>query len=143
MQLESNVLINIFVRMKKIMLIPCLVSLLFSCQNQVKKQDQAAHMESPSLDPNYAYIHMIPDSLQTKEQKEFVSKLKDVVYKYHKVIDNQMVFTLTRKEFIAMGFPEPYYDLIERGLVDNNKFFKDNKIENIDSLFKESYEKHM
>ena len=128
----------IFDKMKKILLISCVVLFLLSCKNEVKKQKDIVPVETPSLDPNYEYIHMIPDSLQTKEQKNFVKKLKDVVFKYHKVVDNQMVFTLSRKEFMEMGFPEEYYNLIERGLIDNNKFFRDNNIQDVDSLFKES-----
>ncbi|KKX47810.1 hypothetical protein L950_0224555 [Sphingobacterium sp. IITKGP-BTPF85] len=49
-----------------------------------------------------------------------------------------MVFNLSEKEFVAKGIPVEYYELIQKDMVNNNKFIKENKITNMDSILRES-----
>lgn len=123
-------------------LILCTVLFLFSCQNNSKVIDQVKSEQAvPYFKPDFDYVQQTPDSLWTPEQKELVKKLQAVVTPENlKVVDDQVVFTLTKEEFVSMGIPEEYYELIEKDMVNNNKFFKENNV-NVDSMMKESYKK--
>lgn len=50
-----------------------------------------------------------------------------------------MVFRLSKEEFVATGIPIEYYDLIQKDLENNNRFFKENNITNVDSIIGETY----
>jgi len=125
--------------MKKIALIPCLLLFLFSCQSKSKIIDQTnSGQKEPYFKPGFHYVQQTPDSLRTPEQKELISKIQKVVLENTGFENNEMIFKLSREEFVAKGIPEEYYDLIQKDLVNNNEFFKENNIQNVDSIFKES-----
>lgn len=50
-----------------------------------------------------------------------------------------MYFNLSEEEFVALGLPKPYYDLIQKDMKNNNEFIKKNGIENVDSMLYNSY----
>lgn len=128
-----------FVEMKRITLIPCLFLFLLACQNEVKKtEEESATQDTPYLDPDFEYVQLIPDSLKTDDQKELVRKLQTLIAENLKSVDNELVFTLTREEFVAKGIPEEYYILIQKDVVNNNRFLKENNIQNVDSLLEHS-----
>jgi len=116
--------------MKRLILISSIVLFLFSCKDKSKE---------PYFKAGYNYVQQTPDSLRTPEQKEFLRKLTKVVYENVVVKNNQMVFKLSEKEFIARGFPVEYYELIQKDMVNNNRFFKENNVTNVDSMFKSSH----
>lgn len=123
-------------------LILCTALFLFSCQDNSKVIDQVkSEQEEPYFKPDFDYVQQTPDSLWTPEQKELVKKLQAVIMPENlKVVDNEIVFNMTKEEFVAMGIPEEYYELIEKDMVNNNKFFKENNVD-VDSMMKESYKK--
>lgn len=128
--------------MKITSLILCAALFLLSCQNNSKVSDQVKSVqEEPYFRPDFDYVQQTPDSLWTSEQKELVKKLQAVITPENlKVVDNQVVFNMTKEEFVAMGIPEEYFELIEKDMVNNNKFFKENNV-NVDSMMNESYKK--
>ncbi|SJN50520.1 hypothetical protein FM107_20690 [Sphingobacterium sp. JB170] len=96
--------------------------------------------EEPYFNPDFDYVQQTPDSLWTEEQKELAEKLTKVITENVKALDNKMVFTLTQEEFVALGIPVEYYELIQKDMVNNNKFLKENNV-NVDSMMKESHKK--
>lgn len=91
--------------------------------------------------PGYGYVQLIPDSLRTPQQKEFIRKLQQLIVEYTAVENGQMVFRLSKEQFVEQGFPEEYYILIQKDLKTNNEYFKQNNIQNVDSILNESYKK--
>ncbi|MGO3305454.1 MAG: hypothetical protein ACTILG_02115 [Sphingobacterium sp.] len=65
--------------------------------------------------------------------------LQIVIIDHLKSINNEMVFTLNEDQFVEKGFPKEYYILIQKNLKDNNKYFKENNIKNVDSIIRESF----
>ncbi|MEN5055168.1 hypothetical protein [Sphingobacterium kitahiroshimense] len=130
------------VSMKKLIIIPFIILLLFSCQNSNKtvenKKVTEIKKDEPYFKPGYHYVQQIPDSLRTPEQQALLKKLAIVTYENLAVKDNKMVFNLSEKEFVAKGIPVEYYELIQKDLVNNNKFIKESNITNMDSILKES-----
>ncbi|MEN5086087.1 hypothetical protein ABE426_06425 [Sphingobacterium faecium] len=128
--------------MKKLVFIPFIILLLFSCQNSnttvENKKVTKAKEDAPYFKPGYRYVQQIPDSLRTPEQQTLLKKLAIVTYENLAVKENKMVFNLSEKEFVAKGIPVEYYELIQKDLVNNNKFIKESNITNIDSILYES-----
>lgn len=91
---------------------------------------------------DYVYVHLIPDSLRTPEQKELILLLQNVLVEYMVIENNHFVFKMDKKEFINEGIPEPYYLIIMNDVKQNNVFIDSNNIKNVDSLLKESYKKY-
>lgn len=65
--------------------------------------------------------------------------LQKTITSHISVKDNQMYFNLSEEEFVALGLPKPYYDLIQKDMKNNNEFIKKNGIENVDSMLYNSY----
>ena len=126
--------------MKRFIFIPFIILLLFSCQNSNKtiENKKITKEEEPYFRPDYHYAQQTPDSLRTPEQNALLKKLSIVLYENLAVKDNKMVFNLSAKEFVAKGIPVEYYELIQKDLINNNKFFKENNYTNVDSILKES-----
>lgn len=116
--------------MKKSTLIFCSVLLLFSCQEKPKE---------PYFKPGYNYVQKTPDSLRTPEQKEFIKKLTIILIENIGAKNNEMIFKLSKEEFVAKGIPVEYYELIQKDLATNNKYIKEHHITNVDSIVKVSY----
>lgn len=130
------------VSMKKLIFIPFIILILFSCQNSNRtvenKKVTKTKEEEPYFRPDYHYAQQTPDSLRTPEQNALLKKLSIVLYENLAVKDNKMVFNLNEKEFVAKGIPVEYYELIQKDLINNNKFFKENNYTNVDSILRES-----
>lgn len=126
--------------MKRFIIVPIMVFILFSCQNNNKtiENKKITKEEEPYFRPDYHYVQQTPDSLRTPEQNALLKKLSIVLYENLAVKDNKMVFNLSEKEFVAKGIPVEYYELIQKDLINNNKFFKENNYTNVDSILKES-----
>ena len=89
----------------------------------------------------YAFVHLIPDSLRTPEQRQLLDKLARVMLEHLEVKDNHLVFGLSKKEFLQEGIPEPYYYLLMEDLENNNRFIDEHPEEcaNYDIIFHESF----
>lgn len=126
----------------KILTIWCCI--LFACHtpNTGPMQsitDSSVEMYNDTLhiDTTYKYINLIPDSLRTPEQKEFIRNLANVLVRYIKIENNHMILTLSRSQLIKKGIPSPYYDMIQKNLRDNNSFIDKNDIKNFDSMWQD------
>jgi len=140
-ELMINAIENCYlVKMKRFIIVPIIVFLLFSCQNSnnTVESKESIKEEEPYFRPDYHYAQQTPDSLRTPEQHVLLKKLSIVLYENLAVKDNKMVFNLSEKEFVAKGIPVEYYKLIQKDLVNNNKHIKENNILNVDSILKES-----
>lgn len=114
--------------------------LFLSCQESGRNTESAVREEvadTPYFEPGYDYVQLKPDSLRTLEDLELIEKLKEMP-RYLKAEGNQVVFSLSREEFLAKGIPEQYYVLIQKDIVNINKMLKENKETNVDSILKES-----
>lgn len=112
------------------------VLMLLSCSS---KKEQTQEGNDPYLMEGYEYVHLIPDSLRTPEQQKMLELLQKTITSHISVKDNQMYFNLSEEEFVALGLPKPYYDLIQKDMKNNNEFIKKNGIENVDSMLYNSY----
>jgi hypothetical protein len=77
------------------------------------------------------YLYYVPDSVLTFEQsaikKELIKTFKEeVATKYIKVENNEMTFTMGKKEFLKTGLPETLYWEIKENIKTNNRFIKEN-----------------
>ncbi|QQD15042.1 hypothetical protein [Sphingobacterium sp. UDSM-2020] len=126
--------------MKRFIIVPIMVFILFSCRNSnnTVKSKEITKEKEPYFRPDYHYAQQTPDSLRTPEQNALLKKLSIVLYENLAVKDNKMVFNLSEKEFVAKGIPVEYYELIQKDLINNNKFFKENNYTNVDSILIES-----
>lgn len=116
--------------MRNLILIAILSILLFSCHN---------NSTEPYFKDGYDYVQLTPDSLRSPEQNELIDKLSRILVENIAAKNDKMIFLLSEEEFVAKGIPVEYYELIQKDLVNNNKFFKEHNITNIDSIIKESY----
>jgi len=126
--------------MKKLLLMLGCVTLFLSCQESGRNTDKGMTekvADTPYFEPGYDYVQLKPDSLKTAEDLELIEKLKEMPT-YLKAENNQVVFSLSRQEFLAKGIPEQYYVLIQKDIVNINKMLKENKETNVDSILKES-----
>ena len=128
--------------MKKLIFIPFIILILFSCQHSDRtvenKKVTKTKEDEPYFKPGYRYVQQISDSLRTPKQQALLKNLAIVTYENLAVKDNKMVFNLSEKEFVAKGIPVEYYELVQKDLVNNNKFIKESNITNMDSILKES-----
>ncbi|UAY55442.1 hypothetical protein [Arachidicoccus terrestris] len=99
------------------------------------KTDQSIVKDTLHVDPNYNYINLIPDSLRTPEQKQFLRRFLILAAKHIEIRNNHMVFTLSRDQLVEQGIPAPYYDMLQKNLRDNNAAFEKNNVKNVDSLW--------
>lgn len=126
--------------MKRFIIVPIMVFILFSCQNSnnTVESKEITKKEEPYFRSNYHYAQQTPDSLRTLEQNALLKKLSIVLYENLAVKDNNMVCNLSEKEFVAKGIPVEYYELILKDMVNNNKFINESNITNMDSILRES-----
>lgn len=117
----------------------CFLVLLLSCNGTTVNRNGLDTASAPYFDPDFEYIHMIPDSLRTADQNEFLKHLQQVIDDHLQSENNELVFTLGKAEFVAKGIPEAYYILIMKDLENNNKFFNESSI-NVDSVLDQSRE---
>ena len=115
-----------------------LIFLLLGYSSCVKNEsftetESVGNLDSFVLDANFNYVHLIPDSLRTPEEQQFLLNFKDFILEHVRIKGDDMVLNITEEEFVAKGFPKEYYILVQKNLRDNNKFFKDNNI-SIDSI---------
>jgi hypothetical protein len=54
------------------------------------------------------------------------------------VKNNHMVYQLTREQFLAKGIPGRYFDLLQKSIVENNKYFDAKGIKNVDIMVAET-----
>lgn len=122
--------------MKVTTLTLCTALFLFSCQNNSKVVDQTkSEQKEPYFKPDFKYVQQTPDSLRTPEQKELINKIQKVLAENTGAENNEMVFKLSKEEFVAKGIPVEYYDLIQKDLINNNKMLKEQNV-NVDSMMK-------
>ena len=131
----------------------CLLLVLQACQTDRYMSrspfiggDKLVYMLPDSLLPEeqrqlkMEFVHKIPDSLATSEQKALKEKLVRVMAEYMKVEDDCFVFNISRKDFVKKGIPSLYYDKLRSEVKTNNRFIKENKIENVRELYKKALE---
>lgn len=111
--------------------------LLLGCQDTSQKPENGTAStteDSTYLKPGFEYVQQIPDSLRTPQQKELVRKLARISVEHVKVIDNRMVFDMSKEEFLRTGIPVEYYELFQRNMEDNNRYIKKHDIKNVDKM---------
>ncbi|MCD8029383.1 MAG: hypothetical protein LUF85_00690 [Bacteroides sp.] len=81
-------------------------------------------------------IYQQVDSLVNEElallQKTIVNNLK--------IVDNHMVFPLSKEEFIALGLPGFYYENLQQELKETNEWIDASGLENVEEILAESYQ---
>ncbi len=103
--------------------------LMSSCAQQAKNAQ-----EVPATDLQI-YQQQI-DSLITEElellQRTLVTNLR--------IVDNHMVFPLSKEEFTALGLPGFYYDNLQQELRETNEWIDASGLENVEEILAESYQ---
>ena len=89
------------------------------------------------------YLYYVPDSVLTFEQsaikKELIKTFKEeVAAKYIKVENNEMTFTMGKKEFLKTGLPETLYWEIKENIKTNNRFIKENGMVDIEESWQKT-----
>lgn len=116
--------------MKKPLILFSLILIFLSCQPSSNSGGQGPVESNDSyFDPNYEYVHLIPDSLRTHEQNAMLDTLQQLIIKNMQVEDDRLVFKMTKEEFVDKGVPEEYYDLIQKDLVNNNNYLDTAKLD--------------
>ena len=113
-------------------LIFIMLALFLSCCNSTKKQEKSLDSERDTFE----YVHLIPDSLRTMEQKELLLLLEKTIKENLQVKDNHLFFKLSESDFVELGIPVQYYKKLQQDLDDANSFIDLNGIERIDTLLK-------
>ena len=85
----------------------------------------------------------LPLSVLTFEQsaikKELIKTFKEeVATKYIKVENNEMTFTMGKKEFLKTGLPETLYWEIKENIKTNNRFIKENGMVDIEESWQKT-----
>lgn len=78
----------------------------------------------------FNYIHLIPDSLQTPEQKAFVDRLNRIVSENTKIEENHFNLTISEDDFVKQGIPSEYYTLMKKNYEEINNFIDSQLVEN-------------
>lgn len=107
----------------------------FSCVNSNVKE----HKDNFKLQDKFEYVHLIPDSIRTPEQRKLYKLILKTTVQHLKVKENHVYLDLSQKEFLDKGIPRQYYDLLMHDLKSLNNFIDSTKLENVDSILKESY----
>lgn len=125
--------------MKGLAFILCIYIFVTGCQHVDKTANthdtvnNDVTADTPYFEKGVNYVQLIPDSLRNQEDIELIEKLK-ILPRYLKEENGEVVFTLSKKEFLALGIPEQYYNLVLKDVKSMNKMFKENNVKNIDSL---------
>ena len=127
--------------MKKLIVI--LTVLMLCACNNVKVISQEQYME-------YAdeIGLLLPDSLKTSEQIAIKDKMVEIYFTKTLVKNDEMRLTVDRDYFVEQGVPAFCYDLLLYEQAQNNKFYKEWKLEsggtiNLEDIFKESKEEYL
>ena len=67
-------------------------------------------------------VLVIPDSLFTEDQKQFIKELENFIYDNAYVKDNRIHLSVGRDAFKSAGIPEHYYDIISYQFNEVNDF---------------------
>lgn len=103
---------------------------LLSCCCNIKKTNVRNSVEKDTFE----YVHLIPDSLRTIEQKKMFLLLQKTITENLQVKDNHLYFTLSEKEFVKRGISAQYYNKLQQDLEDANNYIDLNGIENVDTI---------
>src|SRR5690606_14747306 len=129
-----------FCNMKVSRLITCVALFFLSCQQKQTADHAKLNTDTSYFDPNYEYIHLIPDSLRSEKQNNILDTLQSIVAKNMMIENGHLVFKLTREEFVKKGVPGQYYDLIQKDLVQNNNYLDTaNLQQSIEEILDESF----
>ena len=105
-----------------------LTFLLSGCCNKTRVVDKCLEKDT------FEYVHLIPDSLRTVEQKELFLLLQKTITENLQVRDNHLYFTLSENDFVQRGIPVQYYNKLQQDLDDANNFIDLKGIERVDSI---------
>lgn len=97
-----------------------LSALLLSCNNPKEAKNEE----------EFTYIHLIPDSLQTPEQKAFVDRLNRIISENTKIEENHFCLTISEDDFVKQGFPAEYHTLMKKNYKEINCFIDSQLTEN-------------
>ena len=121
---------------------PLVIILMVACNNTDQKNtgkfqniDSTKQGKIVLYDTSYPFVNLIPDSLRTPKQKDFLNHLLKVIAKYVKVENNHMIFTLKEDQLDSFNIPRPYYQLIKQNMKENNEYFDKNGIGGVDTLW--------
>ncbi|SHE76023.1 hypothetical protein SAMN05443144_103116 [Fodinibius roseus] len=109
-------------------------------KSEIAKDSTAAATKKDSstyLKPGFDYVTQVPDSLKTPEQKKLAKQLLEISIEHIKVVDNRMVFDMSRDEFLKTSIPIEYYDLFKKDMKNNNRYIKEQSIKNVDEMIEE------
>ena len=81
------------------------------------------------------FVHMIPDNIK--------EKLIKAVIDYVKVENNRMILRATKKNFEQRGIPACYYDRLKYELKTNNRFIRENKMDNVEEMYQKTLEAYV
>lgn len=79
------------------------------------------------IQEDYRYVNLIPDSLLTTEDRLLGIKLIKAYMENVEVVDNRLVLKLTREDLKKYNIPEPYFEILQNQLIDQNFFFDHNE----------------
>ena len=95
--MEGNNIKKRYLGRMKLVFIPFIILLLFSCQNSNRtvenKKVTKTKEEEPYFKPGYRYAQQTPDSLRTPEQNALLKKLSIVLYENLDVKDTKWCST--------------------------------------------------
>lgn len=94
------------------------------------------------LREDFEYVNFIPDSLRTPEQNGLVLLLIKTAEENIKVENKRFVLKLTKEEMIALGLPEPYYEVLLNNVTDFN-LFMDNATDTVTANFYKDWDKRV
>lgn len=119
----------------KNILILFFIILFTSCTGHKPKENK----DSLKLPEKYEYVHLIPDSLRNQEQQKLCDLILKTVVLNMKVENNLLIFDLPEEDFLNLGIPKPYYDLLIQDVKNVNKYIDSAKIQRVDTILKDSY----
>lgn len=87
--------------------------------------------------PGFNYLQQIPDSLRRSEQKRLVGQLLELTIEHVEVVDNHLVFTMSKDEFKQTGIPIEYYWLFKKSMNEANNYIEENNIQHVEKMIEE------
>ncbi len=120
------------------------LSLLMSC-GMSQEKSVSESIDTPKdkyleLRKDFEYVNFIPDSLRTPEQNGLLLLLSKTLQDNMVVENKRFVFKLTREDVVALGIPEPYYELLSNNVTDLN-LMMDNAEDTVAAKFYNEWEK--
>ena len=106
----------------KILLSVCLAAVLISCGGHGRKaKKQAAAYNEENVLKGRQELEIMSDD----ERWNFSLKLYPIFEKYMKVEDEQLVFEMSRDDFVKEGLPDYFYDVLLADIDAGNKLIKE------------------